>query len=214
MAVYIATTVGCAVSPTMDALLLLRVAQGFGAGAGPVVGRAVIRDLFEGPAMARVMSLIMAVFILAPIVAPTLGGHLPDLHRLARDLRLPCRLRHRHHGPGRLHAEGEPETTRSRSLARAPADRRLRRHLPQPGLALARTRRRPHLRHAHHLSRDLGRHLHGRVRPLARAVRPRLRRGGPILGSRQPLELAPGPPRPAGQHRAERPDRRCGRSQR
>jgi DHA1 family bicyclomycin/chloramphenicol resistance-like MFS transporter len=74
MAVYIATTVGCAVSPTMDALLLLRVAQGFGAGAGPVVGRAVIRDLFEGPVMARVMSLIMAVFILAPIVAPTLGA--------------------------------------------------------------------------------------------------------------------------------------------
>lgn len=74
MAVYVATTVGCALSPTIDVLLILRVAQGFGAGAGPVVGRAVIRDLFEGPAMARVMSLITAVFILAPIVAPTLGA--------------------------------------------------------------------------------------------------------------------------------------------
>ncbi len=74
MAVYIATTIGCALSPTIDTLLILRVAQGFGAGAGPVVGRAVIRDLFEGPAMARVMSLIMAVFILAPIVAPTIGA--------------------------------------------------------------------------------------------------------------------------------------------
>jgi DHA1 family bicyclomycin/chloramphenicol resistance-like MFS transporter len=48
--------------------------QGFGAGAGSVLGRAIIRDLFEGPQMARMLSLALAAFITAPIVAPTIGA--------------------------------------------------------------------------------------------------------------------------------------------
>lgn len=71
---YLAATVGCALAPSMDALLALRVLQGLGAGAGSVLARVVIRDLFEGAQMARMLSLALAAFITAPIVAPSIGA--------------------------------------------------------------------------------------------------------------------------------------------
>ena len=72
--IYVLATVGCALAPDMVSLLALRAVQGFGAGAGSVLGRAIIRDLFEGPQMARMLSLALAAFITAPIVAPTIGA--------------------------------------------------------------------------------------------------------------------------------------------
>ena len=72
--IYVVATVGCALAPDMTTLLLLRAVQGFGAGAGSVLGRAIIRDLFDGPQMARMLSLALAAFITAPIVAPTIGA--------------------------------------------------------------------------------------------------------------------------------------------
>ncbi len=72
--IYVLATVGCALAPDMETLLLLRAVQGFGAGAGSVLGRAIIRDLFDGPQMARMLSLALAAFITAPIVAPTIGA--------------------------------------------------------------------------------------------------------------------------------------------
>jgi MFS transporter, DHA1 family, multidrug resistance protein len=72
--IYIVATIGCALTPDMGTLLALRAVQGFGAGAGSVLGRAIIRDLFEGPQMARMLSLALAAFITAPIVAPTIGA--------------------------------------------------------------------------------------------------------------------------------------------
>jgi MFS transporter, DHA1 family, multidrug resistance protein len=73
-AVYVVATVGCALAPSIEALLALRAVQGFGAGAGSVLSRAIIRDLFEGPQMARILSLALAAFITAPIVAPSIGA--------------------------------------------------------------------------------------------------------------------------------------------
>lgn len=71
---YEIATVGCALAPDITTLLTLRVIQGIGAGAGAVLGRAIIRDLFQGAQMARILSLVMAAFILAPIVAPSIGA--------------------------------------------------------------------------------------------------------------------------------------------
>ncbi len=71
---YLLGTLGCALAPSIEMLLAMRVLQGIGGGAGPVLGRAIVRDLFEGPAMARIMSFTMAVFILAPIIAPSIGA--------------------------------------------------------------------------------------------------------------------------------------------
>ncbi|MEQ8346990.1 MAG: multidrug effflux MFS transporter [Sneathiellaceae bacterium] len=73
---YIATSLACALSPSMDLLIAARVLQGIGAGAGAVLGRILVRDRFEGAAMARVMSYVMSILILGPIVAPVIGAAL------------------------------------------------------------------------------------------------------------------------------------------
>lgn len=71
---FVLSSAACAFAQTMDQLLVLRAAQGLAAGAGAVTGRAIIRDLFEGREMARIMSLAIAAFITAPIIAPSIGA--------------------------------------------------------------------------------------------------------------------------------------------
>jgi len=57
----------------MNTLLISRILQGFGLAAPRVVSMAIIRDLYEGRAMARVMSFITMIFILVPMLAPIFG---------------------------------------------------------------------------------------------------------------------------------------------
>lgn len=56
-----------------DTLLIGRFLQGFGVAAPRVLSTAIVRDLYEGRAMARVMSFIMMIFILVPMLAPIFG---------------------------------------------------------------------------------------------------------------------------------------------
>lgn len=70
---FIAGSVAALLAPTFDTLLLARVLQGVGAASPRVVGFAVVRDLFMGRQMARVMSLAMMVFIVVPVLAPSAG---------------------------------------------------------------------------------------------------------------------------------------------
>ncbi len=65
----------CAASPSLPLLLLGRCLQGMGACVGPVVARAIVRDRFEGERSAAVLSQVTQVMILAPLIAPTLGGY-------------------------------------------------------------------------------------------------------------------------------------------
>ena len=74
--VHALASVGCALSQSIESLLAFRALQGCFAGAGFVVGRAVVRDLFEGDEAQRQLSRISMLFALAPIVAPILGGWL------------------------------------------------------------------------------------------------------------------------------------------
>lgn len=76
LAIHAAASVGCALSPTIGSLLLFRAIQGCFAGAGFVVGRAVVRDLFPGDEAQRQLARVQMLFALAPIVAPILGGWL------------------------------------------------------------------------------------------------------------------------------------------
>lgn len=61
------------VANDMNTLLISRFLQGFGLAAPRVVSMAIIRDLYEGRAMARVMSFITMIFILVPMLAPMFG---------------------------------------------------------------------------------------------------------------------------------------------
>lgn len=70
---YIAGTVLAILSQSIEMLLAARFLQGLGAAAPRIVSMALIRDLYAGREMARVMSFIMMVFILIPAVAPALG---------------------------------------------------------------------------------------------------------------------------------------------
>lgn len=67
-------SIGCALAPTVDALLVLRVLQGIGGGFGMVLGRAVLIDMTDGPELFRIMNIMQGVGGVAPIVAPLLGG--------------------------------------------------------------------------------------------------------------------------------------------
>lgn len=60
-------------APNYTLMLVGRLLQGLGAAAPRTVTIAMIRDQYEGRAMARVMSFVMAVFIIIPVIAPTLG---------------------------------------------------------------------------------------------------------------------------------------------
>jgi DHA1 family bicyclomycin/chloramphenicol resistance-like MFS transporter len=71
--IYLLGAIGSALAPSFELLLLSRFIWGVGAAAGRVVATAIIRDRFEGIAMATAMSQVMAVFMLVPILAPTLG---------------------------------------------------------------------------------------------------------------------------------------------
>jgi DHA1 family bicyclomycin/chloramphenicol resistance-like MFS transporter len=76
IAVYAVATLGCAIAGNIESLWLARALQGLSAGAGLVIGRAVIRDTFHGSEAQKAMSQITLVFSIAPAVAPVIGGAL------------------------------------------------------------------------------------------------------------------------------------------
>ncbi|WCN11930.1 Bcr/CflA family efflux MFS transporter [Marinomonas mediterranea] len=73
VAIYIVGCVMATFAQTMEMLLLGRVIQGFGVAGPKIASRALIRDLYRGREMARMMSFIMMVFILVPMLAPLFG---------------------------------------------------------------------------------------------------------------------------------------------
>jgi len=76
VAIYTLTSVGCALSQTIGQLIFFRVLQGLSTGAGIVVSRAVVRDMFEPSQAQKVMSQITIFFGIAPAIAPIIGGWL------------------------------------------------------------------------------------------------------------------------------------------
>ncbi|KQW03192.1 multidrug effflux MFS transporter [Streptomyces sp. Root369] len=76
LVVYVVATALCAVAPTVEFLVGFRLAQGLAGAAGIVIARAVVRDLYDGVAMARFFSTLMLIGGVAPIVAPLIGGQI------------------------------------------------------------------------------------------------------------------------------------------
>ncbi|WEO97772.1 multidrug effflux MFS transporter [Streptomyces sp. FXJ1.172] len=76
LAVYVLATALCAFAPNVETLVAFRLAQGLAGAAGIVIARAVVRDLYDGVAMARFFSTLMLISGAAPIVAPLIGGQI------------------------------------------------------------------------------------------------------------------------------------------
>ncbi|MGO1891880.1 MAG: multidrug effflux MFS transporter [Luteimonas sp.] len=74
LVVFTLGSVGCALADNLGTLLVFRAVQGLSAGVGVVVGRAVIRDLFDGPDAQRLLSQVSMIFGIAPAIAPIIGG--------------------------------------------------------------------------------------------------------------------------------------------
>lgn len=72
--IYTAACVGCALAPDIFWLSVFRAISALGASAGAVIPRAVVRDLADGHAAARMQAKLMLVMAAAPILAPTVGG--------------------------------------------------------------------------------------------------------------------------------------------
>ena len=75
---FVIGAIACGLSQDINTLIASRVLQGIGGGAGNVVARAMVRDLYEGAQAQRVMATIQIIFGIAPAVAPIFGGFLLD----------------------------------------------------------------------------------------------------------------------------------------
>ena len=66
LGVFVLASIGCAFAPNIETLWFFRALQGISGGAGNVVARAMVRDLFEGPQAQRVMATVQMLFGIAP----------------------------------------------------------------------------------------------------------------------------------------------------
>lgn len=76
LTLYVGASIACAVAPSALWLAIFRLLQGIGACSGPVIGRALVRDLFPPQDATHIFSRMILVMGVAPIFAPLIGGYL------------------------------------------------------------------------------------------------------------------------------------------
>ena len=76
--VFVLASFLCIYAPNIEIMVLGRIFQGIGLSAYRSISIAMIRDRFEGDYMAKIMSFVVTIFILVPIIAPSLGKFLLD----------------------------------------------------------------------------------------------------------------------------------------
>lgn len=74
LSLFLLASIGCALSPTINWLITMRILLALGGCVGMVVSRAVVRDLFPVSETAKIFSILMLIVGVAPILAPTMGG--------------------------------------------------------------------------------------------------------------------------------------------
>lgn len=77
---FLAASVLCVTAESLTIMIIGRVLQGIGLSAPRTISIAIIRDLFSGDYMARIMSFVTVVFILVPVIAPALGQLILDTY--------------------------------------------------------------------------------------------------------------------------------------
>jgi DHA1 family bicyclomycin/chloramphenicol resistance-like MFS transporter len=78
LAIYVVASVVCMLSPSVPVLVVARFVQAVGACVGPVLGRAIVRDVYGREGAARVLAYMSAAMALAPAIGPILGGFLEE----------------------------------------------------------------------------------------------------------------------------------------
>src|SRR5262245_4111338 len=78
LAIYVGASVVCMLSPSVTVLVVARFVQAVGACVGPVLGRAIVRDVHGRDGAARVLAYMSAAMALAPAIGPILGGFLEE----------------------------------------------------------------------------------------------------------------------------------------
>ncbi|NIA68110.1 multidrug effflux MFS transporter [Pelagibius litoralis] len=76
LALYLLASLLCVVAPDIEVLILARFLQALGACVGPVLGRAVVRDVYGREGAAQVLSYMAMAMALAPAIGPIVGGYL------------------------------------------------------------------------------------------------------------------------------------------
>ncbi len=76
LVIYLGASVACMFAPSIETLIAARFVQALGACAGPVLGRAVVRDVYGPSQAARVLAYISGAMAIAPMLGPVLGGWL------------------------------------------------------------------------------------------------------------------------------------------
>lgn len=76
LGLFIAASVGCALTPSIDFLIAMRIIQAFGACGSAVLVYAILRDLYSPQENAKMLSYISMTIAVVPLLAPTLGGYL------------------------------------------------------------------------------------------------------------------------------------------
>ncbi|GAB3882185.1 Bcr/CflA family multidrug efflux MFS transporter [Spirosoma agri] len=75
LAIYLLASVGCALTNSIETLILMRLLQALGGCVGLVAAQALVRDLFPVTEIAQVLSLLTLVVAVSPMIAPTVGGY-------------------------------------------------------------------------------------------------------------------------------------------
>ena len=79
LALFTASSLACAAAGSVLQLILFRILQSLGAGAGVAVNNAILKDVFTGRQRERALAAVITMILIAPVVAPTLGGFLLQL---------------------------------------------------------------------------------------------------------------------------------------
>lgn len=75
-AIYILGAIGASLAPSLELILLSRFIWGIGAAGPRVISLSIVRDVYSGEEMAKAMSFILAIFIMVPVLAPSIGAGL------------------------------------------------------------------------------------------------------------------------------------------
>lgn len=76
LAIYIVSSLLCALANSVEHLIAFRIVQGFAGGGITVVGTSIVKDMFDGRERERMMATVMSLVIIAPMVGPVLGAFL------------------------------------------------------------------------------------------------------------------------------------------